>query len=128
MEEKLNRLMKQHTRTVQTFKDMKAEMKILKKAYQNKTEMGNFTASKDYPQVTVKFLNRISTKERSLFVRDLMDKLFDRSELYGKTATGKKAPVCKGGKRKEAICQQKRDFIESMYNCLSFKIILLFFI
>ena len=81
----------------------------------NLFQRAKFTTDSNYKSVTIKFLKGISQQPLRCFVKDLMLKIYDKKDLIGHSATGRKPRKRATGtvdQKKKAICQKGRQFIE----------------
>ena len=92
--------------------------------YVKMLQMANFTFDQRFPHVTIPFLRNIATLDTRRFVIKLLLHLYKDYELFGRSATGKRAPTCKGGNSKQPIDQERKNFILGKNNISSTLVIL----
>ena len=78
-----------------------------------KVSYSDFTFEEEFCQIKIDWLEKRSTMQTRSFIRDLLRKLFEASELCGRNATGRPAPGCRLETAKPAIESKRREFIES---------------
>ena len=99
------------TETPMTTIEKAAELTQVEISLYKKAEM---TTKPEYEKmgITKEFLDNIKLKPRRNFVIDLLLKLFKNEELYGKSATGQKAPASKGGHETLPIDQKENHSLK----------------